>query len=49
MQKAYVDDHIAVLAPCSDVRVLRRMAREMWNAIAGVHFPMPLGQCTCPL
>ena len=31
-----MDDHLAAMGPLLDVRVQRRVAREIWNAIGGV-------------
>lgn len=36
MQTRCLDEHLLRLAPLLDVRVLRRVARELWNTLAGV-------------
>lgn len=38
LQEEHLSENLAVLAPRLDIRVQRRVAREMWNAVGGVRF-----------
>jgi hypothetical protein len=46
LQTIFLDDQLAGVAPRMDTRVQRRVARELWNSVAGVRatssqFPPP--------
>ena len=39
VQTDWLDEQLGRLAPLLDARVLRRVARELWNSFAGVSYP----------
>ena len=40
LQTDWLDEQLGRLAPLLDARVLRRIARELWNSFAGVSSPI---------